>query len=1481
MPPPKRSRSKLYDIQSPVTPQQIENINANFDRLFSDLYAADLAALYTDDILQAEWGGTGHGLYAIGDLLYADSVTTLARLAAGASGYSLVSAGAGTAPVWTTRLHNLLSAIHPDTLADSVVRGDVLIGNSTPKWARLGKGTSGYALIMDATDPAWRVIPTQASELLSSVHTDTTVGTVVRGDLIAGIGATPKWTRVAKGTSGYALIMGADEPAWTVLPTQTSALLSAVHTDTTAAAVVRGDLIAGIGVTPKWERLAKGTSGYALLMGSDEPAWGVLPTQTSALLSAVHTDTTAAAVVRGDLIAGIGATPKWARLAKGSSGTVLGMGADDPAWMAVPAHDQNASTIIIPTGMGTPSYNDVQDWLNYTQSSGRITGGVLTAHAGPNGTLDISEMEGMIHTANTLGSPLIYFKKAAVASIALTDLAVNYIWITYTEPAGVPTLTYSANAARPTEDYNVFVVGRCYRNGNTVEVVTTGQNIYNQYGRQQDRMLTKYGAMDHAQGGILTAHATPLQMTVSNGIWYFGNSRIDTTGGSTFKVHYRSGSATWLESGALTLFSDIFNGAAATVYHYYQNGTTLTALPGNNYGVYWVFVDPAGDRYVILGTSAYANVGLAQAATVPTVLPPELVDWSRLIGRIIIKDATAAFYSVESSFTTQFTLSAATDHASLANLTAADAHPASSITFTPNGTIAAVTAQLAIQEVRDEAQPVNTNLTSLAALAYVSTSFVKMTAAGTFGLDTATYLASGGTAVDSDKLDGLHGASYSPVAGSSSLVTTGTVTTGGWNAGAVTSSGVISNTLSDGGPGDNAYAASFTNLEATAGRSFGLLVTGGTNSGDFQLYVRSTAAIPSFVIQGDGVASSGPVTEGTGANILPTLRLRGYNQISTGSDAYGNYGGLILHSSAGYTANARHWLITNALNLTDFAIIRSTSATADPVLGTAGALSSGTADLRISYTGAATFASTLECVGAEGLKVSKSGSYVTLGCDVTNALLQSWSNQPLYLNKEGNDVKFGNAKIVFTTLTGVAVFASTIQATRGTFTISDSGDTAGLLLENTSSSGYTIARVNRSNTIRSAQLSFATGGTTDWNIGLLYNSGTANSGFSIQATSSDIASIASVGPAFHIATSGTATFGGKVIIPGSTTDSTLKVGALELQSYAVNNCWLGDNVYYDGSFRYRVDGYMTQIYSSGGVLTFKTAASGTAGNAVTPTTQLTIDNLGVATFTSAVILGVHYIGALNTVALSASATNQDVHLATIANNCNARFVCRAAAANAEDMLEFDVIGTYIDTTAVIRVKHQSYNARFIAIYLVGASGYDREVWVRVYSDSTYPTTVTWRVAESKTVPTIVNTAGTIGTPAVSYVLTGAVSTAVASAFETNGALSLSTDNADKLTTPHWTNPSDEALKDEIADLPDALTTILALRGRTFGFKDKHARPGKHIGFVAQEVETAIPDWVRTGPDGLKTVTIGCDTALFVEAIRELHARVIALEARIH
>jgi hypothetical protein len=57
--------------------------------------------------------------------------------------------------------HNLLSSSHSDALTGSVVRGDIIYGNSTPKWARLAfpATPTGKILQATATDIAWSTNP--------------------------------------------------------------------------------------------------------------------------------------------------------------------------------------------------------------------------------------------------------------------------------------------------------------------------------------------------------------------------------------------------------------------------------------------------------------------------------------------------------------------------------------------------------------------------------------------------------------------------------------------------------------------------------------------------------------------------------------------------------------------------------------------------------------------------------------------------------------------------------------------------------------------------------------------------------------------------------------------------------------------------------------------------------------------------------------------------------------------------------------------------------------------------------------------------------------------------------------------------------------------------------------------------------------------------------------------------------------------------
>jgi hypothetical protein len=104
----------------------------------------------------------------------------------------------------------------------------------------------------------------------------------------------------------------------------------------------------------------------------------------------------------------------------------------------------------------------------------------------------------------------------------------------------------------------------------------------------------------------------------------------------------------------------------------------------------------------------------------------------------------------------------------------------------------------------------------------------------------------------------------------------------------------------------------------------------------------------------------------------------------------------------------------------------------------------------------------------------------------------------------------------------------------------------------------------------------------------------------------------------------------------------------------------------------------------------------------------------------------------------------------------------------------------------------------------------------------------------------------------------------------------------------WSTYSDIRLKKNVEPLNGALDRLLRLRGVTFEWKEpaEHAnQTGRQTGFIAQEVEKVMPDWVTEDNKGFKTITTRGIDAMLVESVRtlreqndELRDRVKALEA---
>lgn len=97
-----------------------------------------------------------------------------------------------------------------------------------------------------------------------------------------------------------------------------------------------------------------------------------------------------------------------------------------------------------------------------------------------------------------------------------------------------------------------------------------------------------------------------------------------------------------------------------------------------------------------------------------------------------------------------------------------------------------------------------------------------------------------------------------------------------------------------------------------------------------------------------------------------------------------------------------------------------------------------------------------------------------------------------------------------------------------------------------------------------------------------------------------------------------------------------------------------------------------------------------------------------------------------------------------------------------------------------------------------------------------------------------------------------------------------------INAPAFFYTSDLRVKNNIQDITDALAKVNAMRGVTFDWVNGM---GNAVGLIAQEVQQVVPQAVSNQGDGLMNVAYGNLVAVLIEAIKELSAKVDALEAK--
>ncbi len=258
--------------------------------------------------------------------------------------------------------HNLLSAMHSDTSAASAVRGDGIFAiGATPTWQRVAHGTTSGSYFKwngadivastnaaagpgSCTNQAVTALNADASPTcttLTSSYVDGTIEKAANKNAASGYAGLDSGSRIAK----------AQAPSTTVY-TDASNTFSTGTQDMSAATAtlpVKAGTDAGkpATCTANKELYIKTdvTAGQQLFIcNATGNGWNLVGDGGGAganhnLLSTTHSDTTAGTVARGDLITGQGATPAWARLAKGSASQCLQMDgtATDIIWGACAA----------------------------------------------------------------------------------------------------------------------------------------------------------------------------------------------------------------------------------------------------------------------------------------------------------------------------------------------------------------------------------------------------------------------------------------------------------------------------------------------------------------------------------------------------------------------------------------------------------------------------------------------------------------------------------------------------------------------------------------------------------------------------------------------------------------------------------------------------------------------------------------------------------------------------------------------------------------------------------------------------------------------------------------------------------------------------------------------------------------------------------------------------------------------------------------
>lgn len=315
----------------------------------------------------------------------------------------------------------------------------------------------------------------------------------------------------------------------------------------------------------------------------------------------------------------------------------------------------SADFVKIALGGGSPTVDQLQEYLDNTGSSGFFVGGDLSD--GGSGTVDISAGSGFIRTTNDPNAELQSFKWDAVSGMAVPDNTTQYVYVDNTG-----TISLSTNEFL--EAPNKIKIGVATdEGGSTIHTFKLGVRLEEGIG-EAGRFIRRVHGIERNNrlGGLILGQSGDANrdVTMTAGQLEWGRTSyvipsFDTSGADTFFTYSASG----LESSTASQWDNL----------QYDNSGTLTTLGNNKWANLFFFLEPDNHIVMMYGRNQFNSQALAENEGVPSSsLPSRVSETSILISRFTFQKSSN-IATISSAFDALFANAGVTDHGNLAGLT--------------------------------------------------------------------------------------------------------------------------------------------------------------------------------------------------------------------------------------------------------------------------------------------------------------------------------------------------------------------------------------------------------------------------------------------------------------------------------------------------------------------------------------------------------------------------------------------------------------------------------------------------------------------------------------------------------------------------------------------------------------------------------------------------------------------------------------------